>query len=157
MRNIGAYSLYLATGAGSSATIPLPTAYGLPSSYIIMLDSLSVYYSATGVGTASAGGNLRCNVRVNGTTNTNNILAQCAPVSWYTSGTATSGILQGGFILQGARATAMWARTTAGLSDPSIPVTSNQFQIGTNGTFPASDAVEWNITWHYEDPAQARG
>lgn len=155
-------SFILVTGgsSGGSAVIPLPTAYGYSSSFIPVIDYMSVVYSATATsGAASAsGGWMRVNVRVNGTSNTFNVLNISSPIVGYLTGSASSNyVLMGAVELNPFNGVPLWARdATTGLTDTGAAVTSTQIQINTGGTLPASDNVEYNIVFHYENPAERR-
>lgn len=150
------------TAPGSSASIPLPTAYGYPASYIPVIDYMSIVYSGTATaGAGSAwGGWMRVNVRINGTSNTYNVLSLSTPLVTYPVGTASSNyILMGAVEHRPFNGTPLYPNNGAGASDPGTQVTSTQIQINSGGTFPttgASENVEYNVVFHYENPAERR-
>ena len=155
MASKACYNYYQAMSAATNFSIPLATAYGYPSHYIIVVDAISALFSATGATTAN-GGTIRLNLKVNGTATGNNIFAQTSDV-WYTATGAASGVNMGGFARDFTNGLPLNYGGAGTATNPSIAVTAARVDFTTSGNLAAGGAaVDFAMSWHYEDPSERR-
>lgn len=146
------FNYFQALSSSTNVTIPLPTAFGYPSNYIVVLDAVCASYSASNATTAN-NGIMRVNVKTNGSATANIVWAKSCDI--YTTLTGTSGLNFGGFTWAVDGGIPLWNTIAGSASQPGIHSTAYRIDFSFSGGTPATAgaAVDLAMSWHYADPA----